>query len=104
MWIGADTQGIELVRGFVRTMDGYVPDALCGIDPKLLRADARPVYERSPYPRPSPVFARNWAARNLPTGDILLFAIEDGARIFSDRLYAATTAAPHLGANDANKL
>jgi hypothetical protein len=48
-----------------------------------------------PNPRPSPVFALNWAARNLATGDILLFAI-DGARIFSDRLYAATLAAHAL--------
>jgi hypothetical protein len=48
-----------------------------------------------PDPRPSPVFALNWAARNLATGDILLFAI-DGARIFSDRLYAATLAAHDL--------
>jgi hypothetical protein len=48
-----------------------------------------------PDPHPSPVFALNWAARNLATGDILLFAI-DGARIFSDRLYAATLAAHDL--------
>jgi hypothetical protein len=48
-----------------------------------------------PDPRPSPVFALNWAARNLATGDILLFAI-DGARIFSDRLYAGTLAAHDL--------
>jgi glycosyltransferase involved in cell wall biosynthesis len=38
-----------------------------------------------PSPRPSPVFAMNWAAREVAQGDILLFAI-DGARIFSDRL------------------
>ena len=48
-----------------------------------------------PDPRPSPVFALNWAARQVATGDILLFAI-DGARIFSDRLYAATLAAHDL--------
>jgi hypothetical protein len=48
-----------------------------------------------PDPRPSPVFALNWAARNLAAGDILLFAI-DGARIFSDRLYAATLAVHDL--------
>lgn len=48
-----------------------------------------------PDARPSPVFALNWAARNLATGDILLFAI-DGARIFSDRLYAAALAAHDL--------
>jgi glycosyltransferase involved in cell wall biosynthesis len=40
-------------------------------------------------PHPSPVFAMNWAARELATGDIIMFAI-DGARIFSDRLYATT--------------
>jgi glycosyltransferase involved in cell wall biosynthesis len=42
-----------------------------------------------PNPHPSPVFALNWAARELARGDILLFAI-DGARIFSNGLYAAT--------------
>lgn len=48
-----------------------------------------------PDAQPSPVFAMNWAARNLARGEILLFAI-DGARIFSDRLYAATIAAHEL--------
>ena len=38
-----------------------------------------------PNPRPSPVFAMNWAARNLACGELILFSI-DGARIFSDRL------------------
>lgn len=45
-----------------------------------------------PEPRPSPAFAMNWAAREVARGDILLFAV-DGARIFSERLYAATLAA-----------
>ncbi len=49
----------------------------------------------SPDPRPSPAFALNWAARQLARGDILLLAI-DGARIFSDGLYAATLAAHDL--------
>ncbi|MGH9380116.1 MAG: glycosyltransferase [Thermoanaerobaculia bacterium] len=48
-----------------------------------------------PQPRPSPVFAMSWAARELARGDILLFAI-DGARIFTDRLYAETLAAHDL--------
>jgi glycosyltransferase involved in cell wall biosynthesis len=43
---------------------------------------------RMPEPRPSPVFAMNFAA-GLCRGDHLLFAI-DGARIFSERLYAET--------------
>ena len=47
----------------------------------------------------TPVFALNWAARELATGDVLLFAI-DGARIFTDRLYAETIAA-HADAEDA---
>ncbi|MCO5164448.1 MAG: hypothetical protein M9939_25495 [Mesorhizobium sp.] len=34
----------------------------------------------------SPVFALNWAARELARGDLLLFAI-DGARIFSHRMF-----------------
>ena len=42
---------------------------------------------RMPSPRPSPVFAMNWAARELAKGKLLLFAI-DGARIFSRRLCA----------------
>lgn len=42
-----------------------------------------------PAPRPSPVFALNWAARTAARGDILLFAI-DGARIFSDHLVASS--------------
>ncbi len=46
-------------------------------------------------PKPSPVFAMNWAAREMAKGEILLFAI-DGARIFSNRLYAATLAAHEL--------
>jgi glycosyltransferase involved in cell wall biosynthesis len=45
-----------------------------------------------PNPHPSPVFAMNWAAREFAKGEILMFAI-DGARIFSDGLYAATIAA-----------
>lgn len=40
---------------------------------------------RAPSPRQSPVFALNWAARDIAKGDILLLAI-DGARIFSERL------------------
>lgn len=44
---------------------------------------------RVPDPKPSPVFAMNWAARDIAQGDVLLFAI-DGARIFSDRLYATS--------------
>lgn len=53
----------------------------------------------APDPRPSPAGAMNWAARELARGDILLFAV-DGARIFSDRLYAATLAA-HQRVDDA---
>lgn len=49
----------------------------------------------APDPRPSPVFALNWAARELARGDLLLFSI-DGARIFSDGLYATTLAAHDL--------
>jgi glycosyltransferase involved in cell wall biosynthesis len=45
-----------------------------------------------PNPQPSPVFALNWAAKELAKGEILMFAI-DGARIFSDGLYASTLAA-----------
>jgi len=45
-----------------------------------------------PDPQPSPVFAMNWAAREAAQGDILLFSI-DGARIFTQRLYAETLAA-----------
>jgi glycosyltransferase involved in cell wall biosynthesis len=45
-----------------------------------------------PEPQPSPVFAMNWAAREVARGDVLLFAI-DGARIFTDRLYERTLAA-----------
>jgi glycosyltransferase involved in cell wall biosynthesis len=52
-----------------------------------------------PNPQPSPVFALNWAARELARGDILLFAI-DGARIFTQRLYAETLAA-HDAVSDA---
>jgi len=48
-----------------------------------------------PSPRPSPVFALNWAARSVARGDIVLFAI-DGARIFSDRLVASTLRAHAL--------
>ena len=48
-----------------------------------------------PNPRPSPVFALNWAAREVARGDILLFAI-DGARIFTNRLFAASLAAHDL--------
>jgi hypothetical protein len=51
-----------------------------------------------PQPQPSPVFAMNWAARELARGDLLLFAI-DGARIFSHRLYAEMLAAHHLVEN-----
>ncbi len=42
-----------------------------------------------PDPRPSPVFALNWAARHIARGTHILFAI-DGARIFSDQLIANT--------------
>jgi glycosyltransferase involved in cell wall biosynthesis len=49
----------------------------------------------APDPRPSPARAMNWAARERARGDILMFAI-DGARIFSDRLYAATLSAHDL--------
>lgn len=42
-----------------------------------------------PDPRPSPVFALNWAARHVARGTHILFAI-DGARIFSDQLIANT--------------
>lgn len=52
-----------------------------------------------PTPQPSPVFAMNWAAREVARGDLLLFAI-DGARIFSDGLYEQTLAA-HEMADDA---
>lgn len=45
----------------------------------------------APDPKPSPVFAINWAAREVATGDRLLFAI-DGARLFSDRLYESVLA------------
>jgi hypothetical protein len=48
-----------------------------------------------PDPRPSPVFAMNWAAREHTSGDHLLFAL-DGARIFSDGLYERTLAAHEL--------
>lgn len=48
-----------------------------------------------PEPQPSPVFAMNWAARNVARADTVLFAI-DGARIFSDRLYAEMLAAHAL--------
>ncbi len=48
-----------------------------------------------PDPHPSPVFALNWAAKELAKGDILMFAI-DGARIFSDRLFATALAAHDL--------
>jgi hypothetical protein len=48
-----------------------------------------------PDPQPSPVFAMNWAARELARGEILLFAI-DGARIFSDHLYVSMLAAHDL--------
>lgn len=44
--------------------------------PKIIRIDAA---------RPSPVFALNWAARELAAAPNLMFCI-DGARIFSDRL------------------
>jgi hypothetical protein len=50
---------------------------------------------RAPSPRPSPVFAMNWAARELARGDLLLFAI-DGARIFSQRLCTETLKAHRL--------
>lgn len=49
----------------------------------------------APDPRPSPVFAMNWAAREVATGTHLLFAL-DGARIFSDGLYARTLEAHRL--------
>lgn len=45
-----------------------------------------------PDPQPSPVFAMNWAAREVACGDVLLFSI-DGARIFTQRLYAEVLAA-----------
>ena len=48
-----------------------------------------------PSPRPSPVFAMNWAAREHAKGDVLLFAI-DGARIFSDQIHAETLKAIDL--------
>lgn len=48
-----------------------------------------------PSPQPSPVFAMNWAAREFAQGRILMFAI-DGARIFSNGLYAATLRAIDL--------
>ena len=47
---------------------------------------------RAPDPRQSPVFALNWAAREIAKGEILLFAI-DGARIFSERLIDETVKA-----------
>jgi hypothetical protein len=51
-----------------------------------------------PTPKPSPVFAMNWVAREVATGDLLLFAI-DGARLFSDRLYEQTLAAQAVSAD-----
>jgi hypothetical protein len=51
-----------------------------------------------PEARPSPVFALNWAANTVATGDLLMFVI-DGARIFSDGLYSATIAAHELVAD-----
>lgn len=48
-----------------------------------------------PTARPSPVFALNWAANTVATGDYLLFAV-DGARIFSDQLCNASLAAHQL--------
>lgn len=60
--------------------------------------DSLPAHVRvveMPDPRPSPVFAMNWAAREHARGDVLLFAI-DGARIFSDRIYAETLKATDL--------
>lgn len=46
----------------------------------------------APEPQPSPAVAMNWAAREVARGDILLLAI-DGARLFSDGLYAQVLAA-----------
>lgn len=48
-----------------------------------------------PSPRPSPVFALNWAVREIARGDLLLLAI-DGARIFSQCLYERIMAAHRL--------
>lgn len=52
-----------------------------------------------PSPSPSPVFAMNWAAREIARGQYLLLAI-DGARIFSQGLYRATISA-HEKVDDA---
>lgn len=59
----------------------------------------RPQIVRMPDPRPSPVFALNWAARHIAKGTHILFAI-DGARIFSDQLIANTLKA-HAMCRDA---
>jgi len=48
-----------------------------------------------PNPQPSPVFAMNWAAKELAKADFLMFAV-DGARLFSDRLFATALAAHDL--------
>ncbi len=62
--------------------------------PAAARAQLPPgvSFVEAPDPRPSPASAMNWAARELARGDILMFAI-DGARIFSDRLYATALSA-----------
>ncbi len=54
---------------------------------------------RVPEPHPSPVFAMNWAARELATGDLLMFCV-DGARILSQGIVAGTLRA-HETVDDA---
>jgi hypothetical protein len=81
----ADFEVIVVDNGSKRRLS---PDDLNAAPPGVTILDM-------PDPRPSPVFALNWAAREIATGDVLLFAI-DGARIFSDRLYTAALAAHDL--------
>jgi hypothetical protein len=86
-------KGVAATDYEVIVVDNGSTQPLHGHDRENLPASVRIV--DMPEAKPSPVFALNWAANTIATGDLLMFAI-DGARIFSDRLYSATIAAHRL--------
>lgn len=85
---GIDPGEVEVIVVDNGSTDRLPPAVLAGLPAGVRVVDI-------PDPRPSPVFALNWAAREVATGDLLLFAI-DGARIFSAGLYRDHLAAHRL--------
>lgn len=86
-------QGVGVEEYEVIVVDNGSPVPLTETLQGPLPADVQVV--AMPNPRPSPVFAMNWAANEVATGDVLLLAI-DGARIFTDGLYERVLAAHDL--------